>query len=298
MVVVASLIQHRSSLALGNAIGSSISNILGAFSLGLLFHPGPMEFDQSARIYTSVLFGLTTVFTAVGLVRQLGRAVGGILIATFVVYVLSIGYAIYQGIVEPPVESDSESEDDDDSTIREGPENMEEDSASENSPLVPATEMAQKSKKRSLQYHIAQLILGFLALSLSGYILSHSASNIASAFSLSGTVVGMTILSLATTLPEKFIAVLSGARGHSGIVVANTAGSNIFLLTLCLGITLLAGNPREMADALLPFELLVTWASSASFFLVAWLGGNKVVGGLLLGAYLVFLVLEFTVYRR
>src|SRR5690348_1728451 len=59
-------------------------------------------------------------------------------------------------------------------------------------------------------YHIAQLILGFIALPVSGYVLSHSAASIADAFDLSGTVLGVTVLSFATTLPEKFVAVISG----------------------------------------------------------------------------------------
>jgi hypothetical protein len=44
------------------------------------------------------------------------------------------------------------------------------------------------------------------------------------------------ILALATTLPEKFIVVLSSDRGHVGILVASTVRSNIFLLSLCMGI--------------------------------------------------------------
>lgn len=37
VVVVAALVQHRPSLALGNVIGSTLSNILGVFSIGVLF---------------------------------------------------------------------------------------------------------------------------------------------------------------------------------------------------------------------------------------------------------------------
>ncbi|OQD95778.1 hypothetical protein PENVUL_c102G02240 [Penicillium vulpinum] len=39
-VVVAAILQGRTPLALGNVMGSTISNILGAFSLGLLCYPG------------------------------------------------------------------------------------------------------------------------------------------------------------------------------------------------------------------------------------------------------------------
>ncbi|KAK5002773.1 hypothetical protein LTR16_004286, partial [Cryomyces antarcticus] len=59
-VVIAAVAQKKPSLALGNVIGSTVSNILGAFSLGLLFTGGPLSFDRSSRIYTALLLALTT----------------------------------------------------------------------------------------------------------------------------------------------------------------------------------------------------------------------------------------------
>lgn len=300
-MVVASVLQHRSSLALGNVIGSSISNILGAFSLGLLFHPGRMTFDRSAKIYTALLFLVTTTFTVVALTRALGRLAGAIFIGAFVMYMVSIGYAIYKGVVDAPEDSDSDDNDDDRSSEGNCAEAQHDYVPAEVSPLLPNNgggECFSHHWKHTLFYHIGQLILGFIALSLSGYVLSHSAASIADAFNLSGTVLGVTVLSVATTLPEKFVAVISGTRGHGGIVVASTAGSNIFLLTLCLGITLVAGDQKELAQSLILFELLVTWVSSALFLLIVLLGSGRWVGGTLLVLYIAFIVLEFTVYRR
>jgi hypothetical protein len=59
-----------------------------------------------------------------------------------------------------------------------------------------------------------------------------------------------------------------------------------------------AGDQVELADSVVPFELLVTWASSALFCLLVFTGSERWVGGLLLVLYVVFIVLEFTVYRR
>lgn len=303
-VVVTAILQHRSSLALGNVIGSSISNILGAFSLGLLFHPGHMTFDRSAKIYATLLFLVTTIFTVVAVTKSLGRIAGGIFIAAFVVYLVSIGYGIYRGVLHAPEDSDSDDSGDSDDDIHRDSNNDEappEHIPAEVSPLLPSRASGKHPRlgpKHGLSYHSVQLILGFIALSISGYVLSHSAASIADAFDLSGTVLGVTVLSFATTLPEKFVAVISGARGHGGIVVASTAGSNIFLLTLCLGITLVAGNQGELAGSVILFELLVTWASSALFVPIVFLGCRRWVGGVLLVLYVVFIVLEFTVYRR
>lgn len=291
---MASILQKRSSLAIGNVVGSSISNILGAFSLGLLFYPGRVVFDRSAKLYAAILFLITTIFTIVALTTCLGRVVGGLFIAAFAVYLVSIGYAIYRGVVEAPerLDSDSDSDSDDSDSDAQHP-------PSETSPLIPnGAQIGRSAYKHSLLYHSVQLVLGFIELSLSGYVLSHTAASIADEFGLSNTVLGITVLSFATTLPEKFVAVIGGARGHGGIVAASTAGSNIFLLTLCLGITLVAGDQVELSDSVVPFELLTTWASSALFCLLVFLGSERWVGGLLLVLYVVFIVLEFTVYRR
>jgi Ca2+/H+ antiporter len=233
--------------------------------------------------------------------KTMGRVAGGIFIGAFAVYLVSIGYVIYKGVLNAPEGSDSDDSDDDRSSEGHDTEAQHDHPAAERSPLLPNDASGGRpahGQKRVLFYHVAQLIIGFIALSLSGYVLSHSAGSIADAFDLSGTVLGITVLSFATTLPEKFVAVISGARGHSGIVIASTAGSNIFLLTLCLGITFVAGNQKELADSVIPFELLVAWASSALLLLIVFFGSGRWVGGMLLVSYLAFIVLEFTMYRR
>ena len=79
-------------------------------------------------------------------------------------------------------------------------------------------------------------MFGCLAIVLSSYILSHAASNLGDEFDISDMLFGVAILFIVTTLPEKFVAAMSGFKDHTGIMVANTVRSNIFLLRLCIGI--------------------------------------------------------------
>jgi Ca2+/Na+ antiporter len=323
-VVVAAISQRRSNLAMGNILGSSISNILGAFSLGLIVHPGAMVFDRSSRIYSAALLGFTTILAAVLAFGVLSRVAGIILIVLFVGYVASVGYGIYKDVLAAPEDSDSDDDGGSDSNSESGSDDEgpgqeklnkighsgSDDGLGEGRAgheMMPLTTSGKPSKSllprrrqppRSLLYHICQLVIGFFVLSLSGYILSHSVSAIADAFQLSSTLLGITILSIATTLPEKVIAVVSGARGHSGIVVANTAGSNVFLLTLCSGVLLLAGNLEYLKHSATPFELIATWVSSVLFFLAVFFGSSRWVGVALFSLYIGFIVLEFTMNRR
>ncbi|KAJ5184909.1 Sodium/calcium exchanger membrane region [Penicillium cf. griseofulvum] len=295
-VVIAAILQGRTPLALGNVMGSAISNILGAFSLGLVCYPGGDPFDSSAKIYSALQFFVTTLFVILAYFEQLNRVTGGLLIALFALYIISIGYAIYRGISELPQLSDSESDDESTDVCAEqtlgqsaGP------PALETSPLLGDT---GKKLRRPLYHHVLQLIFGLLALSLSGYILAHSAGTIADSLHLSGTVFGLTVIAFATTLPEKLIAMLSGFRGQGGIIVATTAGSNIFLLTLCVGIVAVAGKHLDGSDTFVLFDLVTVWVSSVSLLAVVFLGPHRIAGLVLLAAYVVFLVMEFTVYRR
>jgi len=292
-VVIAALIQHRPSLALGNVIGSSISNILGAFSVGVLFQVGVTTFDRSSTIYTGILFVVTTVVCALGLFHLLGKVAGGLLTASFVIYICLICWSIYRGVLAAPEDSDwdsdTDSEHDGGAIGQETAVPANGDEPNECSPLLsPITE-----PQRSIFYHVVKLFIGFIALSLSGYVLSHSSTTLASAFGLSESVFGATVLSLATTLPEKFVAIVSGSRGQSGILVANTVGSNIFLLTLCLGMVLLGTDESENLRLV---EVVWTWSSSLVLGGVVLLGSRRWMGLGMLLAYIVFLVLEFTLF--
>ena len=283
-------------------MGSTISNVLGAFSLGLLFYPRGLEFDRSAKIYSVVLFVVTTFFVGLVFFNLLNQIVGGILIAIFAAYIASIIYAIYKGVASPPELSDSDSDSDEEPNANNAEESTNH-APTETSTLIQNEHTSSSPTKPgkqsgSLTYHTTQLILGFLSLSLSGYILSHSAITIADALHLSGTVFGLTVVSFATTLPEKLVAVLSGSRGHGDIMAATTAGSNIFLLTLCVGVVAAAGYEVQGTDEFVAFELAAVWVSSLVFCVVVFLGLGRMAGVLLLVGYVVFLGLEFSVYRR
>lgn len=309
IVVIAALARNRASLAIGNIIGSAISNILGAFSLGLLFHrrDEAVRFDRSARMYSLVLLSVTTLIlpTLYLPTETAWLACGTVLIASFIMYLASVGWAISRGSLTAPEGSDSSSDDDDSSNESGSSTDVE---SSGNGTFPPTTANAttpllshqSRSKHRSLTNHICHLVLGFLAICLSGYVLSHSAASIVDLLAMSDVLFGVVILSIATTLPEKFIAVMSGRRGSAGVLVANTAGSNIFLLTLCMGLVLLDTQGRFPHGSVGAIELGVLWGSTLVFTATVWLGGRFAVwiGSGMVLAYVGFVVLEFTVVHK
>lgn len=298
-VVVASLAQGRSSLAIGNVVGAAISNILGAFSLGLLcYERGQVvEFDRSSRIYSLMTFVLTTLVIPIihFSTRITWLVCGPLLIATFGVYFLLIALAIGRGVLAAPEDSDDDSDDDDGDGDRS--------SIGSRTGLLADSSSANARQGRHhhrLGYHGFYLSVGFLAICLAGYVLSQAAMNLIDQFGVSDVLFSIIILAIATTLPEKLIAVMSGYRGHPGILVANCAGSNIFLLTLCCGIIMADTKGALSGSNVAISELAVLWASTAAFTATVWFGGkmSRWIGGVMVAGYVAFIVLEFTVIHR
>jgi Ca2+/Na+ antiporter len=323
-VVIASLARDRSSLAIGNVVGSAISNILGAFSLGLLTHKQGIKFDRSSRIYSALLLLVTTFVAPLTYFprKYIWIVCGSILLALFVLYVVSVTWAIGRGKVTAPEGSDSDSSDDDSSDSDNDDnrnfhsETIERTNLGQSDVLsrpqahvlvelssqrpVAAPPPAPRRTGKRLRYHVGILFLGFFSISLAGYVLSHAATTITDQFDISDVLFGVVILALATTLPEKFIAVLSGFRGHVGIMVANTAGSNIFLLSLCMGIIMVQTEGEFDAGLVKIPELCVMWGSTLAFTATIWFGGrwSRWIGGAMLACYIAFIILEFTVIHR
>ena len=341
MVVIISIARHRSSLALGNIVGSAISNILGAFSLGLLFHSNDarLDFDNSSKLYSAIQLVITALVSGILAFahRIWWEVLGGVFIGVFAVYIATISWTIIKGLLVAPEGSDDDSESDDSSseedTERNAPNDQVPDTLTSQQlrRRQPATQDAgvvsiplgdyqpsaqtptqqvptqpdtsdppPRRRRHSLQYHLALLAAGFIAVVLSSYVRSTAATNLVDEFHISDTLFGVVILSIATTLPEKFIAVMSSHRGHAGILVANTVGSNIFLLTLVIGILWVTTGGIYNDGSVEVVEIAVMLGSSVIMMALVWLGVKwpKLIGGFMLAGYIVFVVVEFAVVRN
>ena len=80
-------------------------------------------------------------------------------------------------------------------------------------------------------------LLSFVMLFLGGNLLVRSAVSLALKMRISTLVVGMTVVSFATSAPELFVSVKSALLGITDITFGNVMGSNIANITLVLGLT-------------------------------------------------------------
>ena len=85
---------------------------------------------------------------------------------------------------------------------------------------------------------VLSMALGFYLLTKGGDLLSDHCSNLAKYFGVPGVVVGLTIVSIATSAPELFTSIAAVSSGAQGLILGNIIGSNIANIGLILGISL------------------------------------------------------------
>ena len=76
-----------------------------------------------------------------------------------------------------------------------------------------------------------------------------SATSIARSFGLSETLIGLTIISVGTSLPELVTSVVAARKGQSDIALGNVIGSNIFNILFIIGLSSMV-NPIEIAPVI------------------------------------------------
>lgn len=88
---------------------------------------------------------------------------------------------------------------------------------------------------------ILWVILGFVLLVIGGEYLVRSSVALSFKFNISKMVIGMTVVSFATSAPELLVSLQAALSGSPAIAINNVVGSNIANIGLVLGITALVG---------------------------------------------------------
>ena len=84
---------------------------------------------------------------------------------------------------------------------------------------------------------IFYVIAGFLLLVVGGEFLVRSSVGLSFKLNLSKLVIGMTVVSFATSAPELIVSLQAALEGHSDLALSNVVGSNIANIALVLGVT-------------------------------------------------------------
>lgn len=247
-------------VAVGNVVGSNIANVFLIAALASMTRPiavarAAIFRDGTAMIAASLLLaGYAFFFTTIE------RWTGAALLALLVLYLIVTWF-------------------------------LERSTHRASAELHRATAEAVDPPASGLWVSLAFAIGGIAMLIFGADQLVAGAVSLARSAGLSETIIGLTIVSVGTSLPEMVATLVAASKGRSDVAFGNVVGSNIYNVLGVLGITALV---RPVA---LPPDLtLVDWGvfSGSAILLVihAWSGAKitRLEGTMMLVGYILYIV--------
>lgn len=261
MVAASASLGGNIDTAVGNAIGSNITNIALVLGCTALLKPLIVSSTTLKREIPVVL--AVTILGSVLLSNNiLSRYEGILLISLFFVVIGGLTWLSIKADKSDPLQTN---------TIEEIPKNVSNSNA------------------------IFWVIVGMALLPLSAHFMVSSAVNIAKYLGMSDLVIGLTIIAVGTSLPELAASVAGVLKGEDDLALGNIIGSNIFNILAVLampgliapGIVDQSVAGRDMFIMLgLTLILLVF-----SFSLKGQRKINRIEGGALLLSFIVYQII-------
>ncbi len=209
--------QDKTSIAIGNALGSNITNVGLVLGLSILIIPITIASNTIKKEYGLMLAALI-IALLVMIDGHLSRLDASILLVSLVITLGWIIWMAKQSSASDPLTSEFAHEFSDE--------------AGKADPLGKA---------------FAKLLFGLIVLLIGAELLVRGGIFIAEYFGVPDLVIGLTIVAIGTSLPELAASIVSLKKGEADIAVGNIIGSNMFNMLAVLSIPALI-NP----DSFLP----------------------------------------------
>ena len=259
-VSLSSVFKGSDALAVSNAVGSNIFNVMVVLGASALVLPLRVE----SRLVRRDIPLLIAISAAVWGMASAGRMTWQAGVALLVGLVINTIWEIRTAREQPDVSVDAEPEVDAD--------------AGQGGWLLA----------------VFKLIAGIAVLTIGSRVLVEGAVAAATLLGVSEAVIGLTIVSAGTSTPELITSMVAALRGRTDLAIGNVVGSCLLNLTLVLGGGALAAGSRGLlvsAD-LIQDDLPVMLLTSLACLPIFWTKGriSRVEGGLLLGLYLLYVI--------
>ena len=230
VVSTTATLEGQDGIALGNVIGSNISNTL--LVLGLCALVRPMETHARVlRVEAPLLVAVSALVLGLLSFGHFGRLAGAALI---------LGLALYT-LLTVKLER------------------------AESAKVRAEIGSSQPPVSGWVTLDLLLVALGLCLLAGGGVLFVEGASATAAALGVPPAIVGLTLVAVGTSLPELASSLLASIRGHGDIAIGNVLGSNLFNLFGVLGIAALV-DPIS-ADGIGWRDFSVMLASAAALFL-------------------------------
>lgn len=230
-VSVTASVSNNNALAISNAVGSNIFNLMMVIGVCALLTPVAVQRDVVRRdIPFSVFCAILLLVLGYLGNMTLGHLDGALMIVLFAGFIF---YMIFKAL-----------------------------SASKTG---DASEEAEDVKIMSVPRSLIYIVLGGVGIALGGDVVVKSASNIAVTFGMSQTLVGLTIVSVGTSLPELVTSIVAARKNEIDMALGNAIGSNVFNILMVLGIASAISPIAFLTENIIDIGVLL------GFSLLVWL---------------------------
>jgi len=265
LVGTVAALDGKTTLAIGNAVGSNIANIGLVLGATALICPLVVLSPTLKREYL-FMFAAIAVATLLLADGYLSRLDGIILLFCLV---LSMWWIIRLARTSP-----------------------------KNDPIISEFEQElSKESPYSVWKSSLLLILGLLLLLGGAELLVRGAVAIAQKFGVSDLVIGLTIVAIGTSLPELAASIMSVIKNEADIAVGNVIGSNMFNMLMVLGIPIMI-HPTEVSSEVLTRDIPIMITLSLLMGWIVFIYGrgkfDRVEGGFLFSCFIAYQYWLFT----
>jgi cation:H+ antiporter len=259
-----------SGIAVGNIVGSNIANVLLILGISALLVPLAVQSRALARDGV-VTLASAALLTAVAWSTGLSRPVGLAFVA------LLIGYMIYAYRQE---------------RVAAGDHTAAFDKAEAATGVDPALAPQERAGSSLLSTVLAgaTALAGLAIIIVGARLLVDSAVDLARLIGLSETVIGLTIVSVGTSMPELVTCVVAAMKRQSDVAIGSILGSNIYNTLGIGGVTALVA-PTEVPDQIARLDAPLMVAVSLLLLVFARTGSklSRWEGGVFVGLYAAYL---------
>ena len=245
-------LEGKGNLALGNALGSNITNIGMVLGCAALIRTLPVSRSTATKDLPIVL--LTGVLAILVILDGVLSFLDGLLLL-----VVLITYLTWSSRSQKDTESEL------------------------------TADSVSTSKKTTLVY-AAWTLFSIIVLMVASKILVSGAVTIAEYFGVGELVIGLTIVAIGTSLPELAAAIAAARKGVHDMIIGNIIGSNVFNILGVLGLTGALKTTQIDTSALWrDFPVMFAFTAFILIFALVKRRFGKLEGAIMFGGYITYI---------
>ncbi len=250
-VSITAAMGENNALAVSNAVGSNIFNLMVVCGFAALFNPLKAEKSTLKKEFPFSILCAVLLLVCGFLSMELGRADGLILLAIFV------GFLIW--MVRSALRARAQA----------GEEEYE---------VLPMWKC------------VVFIVGGVIAIKFGGDFVVDGASAIAARLGLSENLIGLTIVACGTSLPELVTSVVAAKKNELDMALGNVIGSNIFNILFVLGVAAAISPIAFIMENVVDIGILIAMSVVAWLFTATRQKLERSEGALMLLIYAGYLV--------